>query len=131
MIKMVKKFVFRGKSLEELKAMDIKEFAKLLKAKERRSVLRMNDEQKKFLARIPKKLQKNKPIKTHLREMVILPQLVGLTIKVHNGKEFVEVEIQPGMVGHRLGEFSPTRRRVKHSTPGLGATRSSVFTSAK
>lgn len=131
MIKMVKKFVFRGKSLEELKAMDIKEFAKLLKAKERRSVLRMNDEQKKFLARIPKKLQKNKPIKTHLREIVILPQLVGLTIKVHNGKEFIDVEILPGMVGHRLGEFSPTRKRVKHSTPGLGATRSSVFTSAK
>ncbi|MEM2861057.1 MAG: ribosomal protein S19 family protein, partial [Nitrososphaerota archaeon] len=73
----------------------------------------------------------NKPIRTHAREMVILPEMVGLTIHVHNGKEFIPVQITPEMIGHRLGEFSITNKRVQHGRPGVGATKSSMYVPLK
>lgn len=66
-------------------------------------------------------------VRTHLRDMIILPSMVGRTVKIHNGKEFISVEIQPDMIGHYLGEFALTRKEVKHGSAGLGATRSSKF----
>ena len=116
-------FTFRGKSIEELKHMSIPEFAKLIPARERRTLLRLDEKHKKFL----NSLQDKKKIKTHLRDMVVIPQMVGLTIGIHNGKEFVNVEIKEKMLGHRLGEFADTRKRINHSNPGVGATRSSAF----
>ncbi|MEM2089940.1 MAG: 30S ribosomal protein S19 [Candidatus Pacearchaeota archaeon] len=128
---MVKEFLFRGKTLEELKKMDLREFAKYLKSRQRRSVLRQSQVIEKFLKRIEKKKAKGKPIRTHLRDLIIVPQMVGLTIYVHNGKEFIPVKINEEMLGHRLGEFALTRKQVKHGAPGIGATRSTAFLSVK
>jgi small subunit ribosomal protein S19 len=124
------KFAFRNRSLEELKGMSIEEFAKLLKSRQRRTLKRgLTDNQKKLLEKIendPKKFHR-----TRCREMIILPVMVGVKIGVHNGKEYAPVEIRPEMLGHRLGEFVMTRRQVKHSAPGFGATRSSKFVPLK
>lgn len=128
---MPKEFTYRGIELEKLKEMKLEEFASLLKSRERRSLLRQLDEIKKFLARCEKKIKKGKPIRTHYRELVIVPAMVGLTIYVHNGKEFVPVKITPEMIGHRLGEFALTRKRVKHGAAGIGATRSTAYLSVK
>ena len=126
-----KKFMYRGKSLEELKKMSVREFAALLPSRERRSVLRQYDKIEAFLARVRKKIARGKQIRTHWRDLVILPQLVGLTIYVHNGKDFVPVKITAEMLGHRLGEFAYTRKKVVHSAPGVGATRSSAAWAVK
>lgn len=127
---MPKKFTFRGYSLEDLQKMSLMEFAKLLPARERRTIVRgLSPQHKKFLERIRKLKGKKsgKPIRTHLRDMVILPEMVGMKFAIHNGKEFSVVEIAPEMIGHRLGDFSLTRKRVVHSAPGVGATRSSLY----
>lgn len=72
-----------------------------------------------------------KPIKTHCRDMVILPEMAGLTLLVHSGKEFSTVEIKPEMIGHYLGEFVITNKKVVHGTPGIGASRSSMYVPLK
>ncbi len=120
---------FRGYTEEELKAMPLDEFVKLIPSRERRSLLRgLNQQQKRLLA----KLQAGKDrVKTHSRDMVIIPAMLGKTILVHNGKEFQPVTITIEMLGHRLGEFALTRKRVQHSAPGVGATRSSAHMSVK
>ena len=123
--------MYKGKTLEELLKMDISEFAKLLPARQRRSLKRgLTERQKKLLEKI-RKYKGKKVIRTHDRDMIILPEMVGAKIGVHNGKEFVVIEIKPEMIGHRLGEFAPTRKRVQHSAPGFGATRSSKFVPIK
>ncbi len=116
---------YRGKNVEELKTLDVREVAKYLDARGRRTVLRTFDKIEKFLKRSEKKLAKKKKIKTHFRDLVILPQFVGLTIAIHNGKEFQDVMITSEMIGHRLGEFAMTRQKVQHSAAGIGATKSS------
>lgn len=127
---MVREFYFRGHKLEELKQMSIEEFSKLLKSRERRALKRgLTENQKKLLKRIRK--NPNKFHKTHARDMIILPEMVGVKIGVFNGKEWVPVVISPEMIGHRIGEFTITTKRVKHSTPGIGATRGSKFTATK
>jgi small subunit ribosomal protein S19 len=126
-----KEFEYRGKALEELKSMDLREFARLLKSNERRTLLRQTDQIQKFILRCNKKVLKSKQIKTHLRHLVIVPHLVGLTIRVYNGKEFTPVQIMAEMLGHRLGEFAVTRSKVKHGAAGIGATRSSASLSVK
>jgi len=118
-----KEFTYRGKSLEEIKQLNLKELSKLLKSKERRYVLRNSQKIEQFIKRVRKKLEKNKKIRTHKREMIILPELVGLNIQVHNGKEFTPVEIISEMIGHRLGEFALTRSKVTHTKAGIGATK--------
>jgi len=126
-----KEFTYRGKTLDELKEMDIREFAKLLKSNEKRTTLRQHDEIQKFILRCNKKIQKNKLIRTHLRHLVVVPRMVGLKIHVYNGKTFFPVQIEKEMLGHRLGEFSVTRTKVKHGAAGVGATRGSASMSVK
>ena len=126
-----KELMFRGKSIAELKELDLREFAKLLKSNEARSVVRQYNELQKFIVRCNKKLQKNKQIKTHLRHIVVVPRLVGMRINVHNGKTYNPVDINIEMLGHRLGEFSVTRQKVKHGSAGIGATRSSASRAVK
>lgn len=128
---MVKDFTYRGISLEELKAMSLEKFAALLPSRERRSLLRQTESLKKFLAECDKKTKNENPIKTHLRDVIIVPQMIGMKINIYSGKEFVSVEIIPEMLGHRLGEFVLTRHKVEHGSPGIGATRSSAFLSVK
>jgi len=122
-----KEFAYRGLSLEELQKLTIEEFMPLLPSRTRRTLKRgLTVRQEKLLNDIEKTNQGN-PIKTHCRNMVILPSFVGHTINVHNGKEFQRVDIQPNMIGHYLGEFALTRQKVAHTGPGVGATRSSKF----
>jgi small subunit ribosomal protein S19 len=123
-----KEFAFRGYTFEEIQKMSLEDFMKLLPSRERRKLKRGLTEQEEILLR---KLRKKGQARTHCRDMLILPEMVGKVIFVHNGKEFVRVEIKPEMLGHRLGEFAQTRRFEKHSGPGVGATRSSKFVPLK
>lgn len=127
---MVKKeFTFKGKTIEELEKMSLSELAQLLTTRQRRIIKRGFTEQQKILL---KKLRANeKNIETHCRDMIILPEMIGKTIKVYQGKEFVPVLIEQDMIGHYLGEFVFTRKKVTHSAPGIGATRSSASLSVK
>lgn len=128
---MAKQLLFYGKTIEELKSMPLQEFAKVLKSRQKRGLLRRREEIEKFLQKIEKKVKNNKKIKTHKRNMIITPQMIGLDIAVHSGKEFVSVKIQEKMIGHYLGEFVLTRKRLQHSAPGVGATRSSASVKSK
>ena len=128
---MAKEFTYRGKTLEELKKMDVREFAKYLPSRERRSVLRQFQEIEKFTSRCQEKIANKKQIKTHDRWIVITPQLVGMAIQIHKGNGFENVKITEDMIGHRLGEFTVTRSKVKHGAAGIGATRSSASRSMK
>jgi len=126
-----KEFTYRGKTLSELKELDVREFAKLLKSNEKRTVLRQSDEVQKFINRAIKKTGKKKAIRTHLRYLVIVPKMIGMKIGVYNGQKFLPVEVEKEMLGHRLGEFSVTRTKVKHGSAGVGATRSSASRAVK
>lgn len=127
---MPKEFKFRGYTLDQLKNMNLNEFSKLLRSRERRSLKRgLTESQKKLLENIKK--NPTKFHKTHIRDMVILPEMVGVKLGVFSGKEWVSLEIVPEMIGHRIGEFSITTKRVKHSAPGIGATRGSKFIATK
>jgi len=128
---MAKEISYRGQTIEELKKLDIREFAKILPSRGKRSLLRQFDKIDKFVQRCKKKLDMKKKIRTHYRNMVIVPQMVGWTINVHNGKEFIPCLITIEMLGHCLGEFAYTRQKVQHSAPGIGATRSSAALSVK
>tara|TARA_Y100000310_G_scaffold342247_1_gene444616 strand:- start:25746 stop:26129 length:384 start_codon:yes stop_codon:yes gene_type:complete len=124
-----KEFSYRGKSLEELKSLSLNEIAMLLPARQRRSLKRGLTDQQKVLLKKIKNNEEN--VETHCRDMIILPEMVGKVIRVHSGKEFVPVTIVDEMIGHCLGEFALTRKRIAHSAPGIGATRSSAALSVK
>ncbi|MBI4453148.1 30S ribosomal protein S19 [Candidatus Woesearchaeota archaeon] len=120
---------FYGKSPEELKKMTIKEFAQLVPARQRRSLLKgFTDAQKSFLKKLEKK---SNNVKTHCRNMIVIPQLLDRNIMVYSGKEFVPLTITAEMLGHYLGEFIMTRKKVSHSAPGIGATKSSSSISVR
>jgi len=122
-----REFRYRGYTLEEDQKLTIEELLPLLPARARRTLSRgLTREQDKLLRDI-EKASEDEVIRTHLRDMVILPSFVGHKIAVHNGKEFQTVTIDPYMIGHYLGEFALTRKRVVHSGPGVGATRSSKY----
>ena len=130
-IKMAK-FMYRGKTLEELQNMELKEFAKLLNSRERRVITRgFTKIEKKLLKTIRESKSGNKFIRTRARDMIVLPEMVGLKIAVYNGQEYKTIVLTTEMIGHRLGEFSQTRKQVRHSSPGMGATRSSKFVALK
>ncbi len=122
-----KEFFYRGKSVEELLKMPLDELINLLPSRARRTLKRGLTREQDKLVKDVKKAEDGEIIKTHCRNMIILPSFIGKTIGVYNGKEFQPVRIQPEMVGHYLGEFALTRKRVKHSGPGVGATRSSKY----
>lgn len=126
---MAKEFSFYGKTLEELKGMSVDEFAKLLPSRKRRTLTRGFTDAHKIL--IKKIETKKKPVETHCRDMIVLPAFLGKTIKIHNGKDFVNLIIDQDMLGYRLGELVITRKIVKHSAPGIGATRSSASLSVR
>ncbi len=124
-IRQKKVFMYRGFTIEELQEMPLDEFMSLLPSRRRRSLERgMSEGQNSFLSHLRRT---DDVVRTHRRDMVILPEMVGRTISVYNGKEFNELTIQPEMLGHCLGEFSLTRKSVSHTGPGVGATRSSKF----
>ena len=118
LIKKSKDKFYRGENVESLKNVDIREFAKLVKARTRRTLLRNYDVVDGFVKKCEKCVVRNKPIRTHDREIVIVPKMIGLTIGVHNGKEFVKLVVTNEMLGHRLGEFAMTRKIAKHTSVG-------------
>ena len=123
-----REFTYRGKTIAELKQLSLKEFAELLPSRQRRVLHRgLSDGNKKLLEDI----RKHGNVKTHCRDMVIIPEMVGKTIKVYSGKEFVPVIIITEMLGHYLGEFVLTRKKVVHHAPGIGATKSSAALSVR
>ncbi len=129
---MVKKeFRFKGKTMQELKQLSMEEFAKLCNSRARRSLLRGFD--KHLIKKIEKakKAERPKPIRTHARDTVVVPEMVGFVFAVHKGNIFENVEIMPEMLGHYLGEFVLTRKRLIHGKAGIGATRSSTAISAR
>ncbi|HVP40656.1 MAG TPA: 30S ribosomal protein S19 [Candidatus Krumholzibacteriaceae bacterium] len=134
---MPKEFLYRGLTLKQLESISMDEFIHLLPSRQRRSLKRgLSAEQRKLLEniRIAKEAMrqgKSGTIKTHARDMIILPEMVGVTIQVHSGKEFVSVTITPEMIGYYLGEFAITNRPVRHGTPGIGASRSSMYVPLK
>ena len=122
-----KEFRYRGLSIEELQKLTIEELLPLFTSRARRSLKRGLTEKQQKLVNDIKKANKGDIIRTHLRDMIVIPSIVGHRIDVHNGKEFQRIDIQPYMIGHYLGEFALTRSKVKHTGPGVGATRSSKF----
>jgi len=134
---MPKEFSYRGHNLESLAGMSMDEFINLLPSRQRRSLQRgLTPEQRGLLEklRITKEAQKqgkDAALKTHVRDLIILPEMVGTKIAVHNGKDFVAMEIRAEMIGHYLGEFAITNKPVRHGTPGIGASRSSMYVPLK
>ena len=121
-----REFTFRGYTMEELLELPFDEMVLLLPSRVRRTLARgMNDEQRTAFETL--KNSDREVVRTHRRDVPIIPQFVGKKVAVYNGKEFFEFEIKPEMIGHFTGEFSVTRNEVKHSGPGVGATRGSKF----
>jgi small subunit ribosomal protein S19 len=128
-------FTYRGHTLDELQEMELDEVAELLPARQRRTITRgLTAQHEKLLETVrdadPEETA-NDPIRTHLRDMVVLPSFVEKTFAVYNGQEFERVRVQPEMIGHYLGEFQLTRTSVEHGQAGIGATRSSKFVPLK
>lgn len=122
-------FTFRGKSLEELKKLSQDEFALLVPSRQRRTLQRgISEDHKKLLHKVK---IRDPNIRTHLRDMIVLPEMVGLKIAIHSGKEFVPIDIISEMLGHYFGEFVLTRKKVSHGAAGIGATKSSKFVPLK
>ena len=123
-----KQFLYRGKTVEELQSLSMNEFAELLPSRQRRSIKRgFTDGKKKII----QKLSKKDSIRTQVRDMIILPQFVGKTLHIHDGKSYNQILVQEDMVGMFFGELAMTRRRVTHNAPGVGATKSSANASVK
>lgn len=126
---MAKEFLYRGKSLEQLRKMSLSEFTLLLNSREKRKLKRGFTEVEKKLLETLRETKKD--VKTHCRDMIIIPEMVGRIIKIHNGKDWVPINIMTEMLGHRLGEYSMTAKPVRHSSPGIGATKSSASLSVR
>ena len=128
---MVKEFTYHGLSKEELANIPNEKLLKLFTARVRRSITRgINDDKRKLMEEMKDRKNKN-PIKTHLRDLIILPYMVGVTVHIFSGKEFVPITITLQMVGHYLGEYVITNKRVNHGAPGVGASRSSLYVPLK
>ncbi len=129
---MPKEFSYRGHSLDSVLSMSMDEFINLLPSRQRRSLQRgLTPEQRILLEKMREAKTSDAQIKTHVRDLVILPEMVGAKVMVHNGKEFTPVEIRAEMIGHYLGEFAITNKPVRHGTPGIGASRSSMYVPLK
>ena len=131
---MVKKFTFHGLSTEETESLTGEKLFDLLSSRARRSLKRgINDQKRKLINEIKmKKAGKlSGDIKTHLRDLIILPYMTGVTVNVFSGKEFVPIVIATEMIGHYLGEYVITNKRVSHGAPGVGASRSSLYVPLK
>ena len=128
---MARVYTFRGMTVEELQKLSVEDYIKMLDSRQRRAYERMGSSYKLLLEKIENARKKNKVVKTQVREAVILPSWVGMNFACHNGKEFKQMEIRPEMLGHRLGEFFFSTKRVVHSAPGIRATRGSKFLAVK
>lgn len=129
---MARKVTFKGIDIEELKTYTPEQAMSLIPSRSRRALKRaqknINYKYNDFLAKVEEAKKNGKKIKTHTRAAVVLPSWIGMTIGVYDGRKYVDVVIMPDMIGHRLGEYAGTTIvSVKHSGPGIGATRGSKF----
>jgi len=109
--------------------MSFQEFTALLPAAQRRKISRgFTEDHKKLIQRVK---DGRTMVRTHLRDMIILPEMIGIDLEIHTGKNFSKVTVQPEMIGHYIGEYALTRNIVKHGSAGVGATRSSKFVPLK
>jgi len=129
-----RKVTYRGLELDQLLDQTPKQLSQTVGSRVRRrldrGLKRRQHQLLKKLKNAKKKVvppEKPEPVKTHLRNMPIIPEMVGSIIGVYNGKVFNQVEVKTDMVGHYLAEFSMTYKPVKHGRPGIGATHSSRF----
>ncbi|MGI0056871.1 MAG: 30S ribosomal protein S19 [Nitrosarchaeum sp.] len=131
---MVKEFLYRGLPKEELDNMSLEKLFIIFNSRQRRSLTRgITDDKRKLIEEIKfaKAGKMKNPIKTHSRDLIILPYMVGVTVNVFSGKEFTPVLIKTEMIGHYLGEYVITNKRVSHGAPGVGASRSSLYVPLK
>ena len=130
---MPKEFTYRGHTINDLQQMSMDEFIKLLPARQRRSLTKgLSDEQRILLEQIRTSGKDTaKPVKTQCRDIIVIPEMIGKTVSVHSGKEFSSLTIRAEMIGHYLGEFAITNKKVVHGTPGIGASRSSMYVPLK
>jgi len=120
--------------LSELEKLPLEKLFEMFPARQRRSLTRgITDGKRKLIDEIKAaKAGKNKnPIRTHLRDLIVLPYMVGVTVNVFSGKEFQPVNIVPEMISRYLGEYVITNKRVTHGAPGVGASRSSLYVPLK
>lgn len=123
-----KEFAYRGYELVDLQKMSLEDLANVLPARARRCIKRGFSNDVQIFLEKARKAPQDKVLKTHVRSVIILPELVGRRVAIHNGKEFKEITISTEMIGHYLGEFAPpTMSFLRHSNPGVGATRGSKF----
>ena len=104
---MVKEFNYKGKTNEELQSISNDELFKILNSRQRRSLKRgLSDNKKKLIAEIKlaKQGESKNPIKTHQRDIIILPYMIGVTINVFSGKEFTPITSSAEMIGQYIGE---------------------------
>ena len=133
-----KKQIYRGIELDKLLEMPQEEVVNLFCAKNRRSFKR---NRRGSHTRLIKKLKKSvkdapygekpKGVKTHLRNMIVTPDMVGSVVEVYGGKYWTPVEVRADMCGYYLGEFSLTYKPIRHGKVGHGATRGSKFTALR
>ena len=131
---MPKEFRYRGYTVEQLNGMSTEAILQLLPSRARRSLNRgISDDKRKLLedVRSQKDGKLEGQIKTHARDMIVLPVMVGATVGVYTGREFLSIQIKPEMIGHYLGEYAITNKKVVHGTPGIGASRSSLYVPLK
>lgn len=131
-------FTYRGVELEKLLDLSNEQLIEMFPARQRRKFTRGIKRKTTTLLKKLRKSRKlctpgNKPncVKTHLRNVTIVPEMIGSVVGVYNGKTFNQVEIKAEMIGHYLGEFSITYKPVRHGRPGIGATHSSRFVPLK
>ena len=121
-----KEFTYQGLPLDKLQELEFDDFISLVPSRQRRSFKRgVSREQAKLINDSNQK--PNKVLRTHRREMIIIPQFVGGKFAVYNGREFVDIDVLPEMIGLYFGELAPTRTSPTHTGPGVGATKSSKF----
>ena len=131
---MVKEFLYRGIPKEELDNMSLEKLFQIFNSRQRRSLTRgITDGKRKLIEEIKsaKAGKLKNPIKTHVRDLIVLPYMVGVTVNGVSGKEFQPVTMTTEMIGHYLGEYVITNKRVSHGAPGVGASRSSLYVPLK
>lgn len=131
---MAREFSYKGYDLEGLKKLSLDQLKQLFPSEIRRKINRGIKLDKKILRAIEANRAGNPPkkiIKTHKRDILIMPDMVGLKLGVYNGKTFEPVEIKPEMIGYYIGDFVLTRKMVSHGKAGIGATRSSKHVAKK
>ncbi len=132
----MKKETYKGYTEEDIVSMNMEDFAKLTTSRERRTLknIKRNPVLLKFINKVKSAKEKGKSdvmIKTRIRDAVILPEWIGFTFGIYNGKEYKRIKITISHLGKRLGDFAHTTGPVKHSGPGVGATRGSKFVPIK